>query len=58
LQLAVRGSAEALREKPLSSFPVPSAPLKWSDVTPESGGLRALVIPVIRLHAVSGFVRR
>jgi trimethylamine--corrinoid protein Co-methyltransferase len=34
LQLAVRGSEQALREKPLTIFSCcPTAPLKWSDVT-------------------------
>jgi len=34
LQLAVRGSGEALRSKPLTVFSCcPTAPLKWSDVT-------------------------
>ena len=34
LQLAVRGTAEELRAKPLTIFSVcPTAPLKWSDVT-------------------------
>lgn len=34
LQLAVRGSEEALRSKPLAVFSCcPTAPLKWSDVT-------------------------
>ena len=34
LQLAVRGSASALREKPLSIFSCcPTSPLKWSEVT-------------------------
>ncbi|MBD3368479.1 MAG: hypothetical protein GF405_09965 [Candidatus Eisenbacteria bacterium] len=37
MQLAVRGSAEALREKPLTVFSVcPTAPLKWSDVTAQN----------------------
>jgi len=37
LQLAVRGSAEALREKPLTIFSCcPTAPLKWSDVTSQN----------------------
>jgi len=37
LQLAVRGSAEALREKPLTVFSCcPTAPLKWSDVTSQN----------------------
>jgi trimethylamine--corrinoid protein Co-methyltransferase len=37
MQLAVRGSAEALREKPLAIFSVcPTAPLKWSDVTAQN----------------------
>ena len=37
LQVAVRGSAEALREKPLTIFSVcPTAPLKWSDVTSQN----------------------
>jgi trimethylamine--corrinoid protein Co-methyltransferase len=37
LQLAVRGSAEALREKPLTIFSCcPTAPLKWSEVTSQN----------------------
>ena len=37
LQLAVRGSAAALREKPLAIFSCcPTAPLKWSDVTSQN----------------------
>ncbi len=37
LQLAVRGSAEALKEKPLTIFSCcPTAPLKWSDVTSQN----------------------
>ncbi len=37
LQVAVRGSAEALRAKPLTIFSVcPTAPLKWSDVTSQN----------------------
>ncbi|MGD0485282.1 MAG: trimethylamine methyltransferase family protein, partial [Gemmatimonadales bacterium] len=37
LQIAVRGSAEALREKPLTIFSCcPTAPLKWSDVTSQN----------------------
>jgi trimethylamine--corrinoid protein Co-methyltransferase len=37
LQLAVRGSKEALREKPLTIFSCcPTAPLKWSDVTSQN----------------------
>jgi trimethylamine--corrinoid protein Co-methyltransferase len=37
MQLAVRGSAEALKAKPLSVFSVcPTAPLKWSDVTSQN----------------------
>jgi trimethylamine--corrinoid protein Co-methyltransferase len=37
MQLAVRGSAAALREKPLTVFSVcPTAPLKWSDVTSQN----------------------
>jgi trimethylamine--corrinoid protein Co-methyltransferase len=37
LQLAVRGSAEALREKPLTVFSCcPTSPLKWSDVTSQN----------------------
>ena len=37
LQVAVRGSAEALREKPLTIFSCcPTAPLKWSDVTSQN----------------------
>jgi len=37
LQLAVRGSPEALREKPLTIFSCcPTAPLKWSDVTSQN----------------------
>jgi trimethylamine--corrinoid protein Co-methyltransferase len=37
LQLAVRGSAEALADKPLTIFSCcPTAPLKWSDVTSQN----------------------
>ncbi len=37
LQLAVRGSKEALRDKPLTVFSCcPTAPLKWSDVTSQN----------------------
>jgi trimethylamine--corrinoid protein Co-methyltransferase len=37
LQLAVRGSAEALRARPLTIFSCcPTAPLKWSDVTSQN----------------------
>ena len=37
LQLAVRGSGQALAEKPLTIFSCcPSAPLKWSDVTSQN----------------------
>ena len=37
LQLAVRGSPEALAEKPLTVFSCcPTAPLKWSDVTSQN----------------------
>jgi trimethylamine--corrinoid protein Co-methyltransferase len=37
LQLAVRGSAEALAERPLTLFSCcPTAPLKWSDVTSQN----------------------
>ena len=37
LQLAVRGTAEALRERPLTLFSCcPTAPLKWSDVTSQN----------------------
>jgi trimethylamine--corrinoid protein Co-methyltransferase len=37
LQLAVRGSEEALRAKPLTVFSCcPTAPLKWSDVTSQN----------------------
>ena len=37
MQLAVRGSAVALRKKPLTIFSVcPTAPLKWSDVTAQN----------------------
>ena len=37
LQLAVRGSAEALSEKPLTVFSCcPTAPVKWSDVTSQN----------------------
>ena len=37
LQLAVRGSGPALREKPLTIFSCcPTAPLKWSDVTSQN----------------------
>jgi trimethylamine--corrinoid protein Co-methyltransferase len=37
LQVAVRGSEEALKEKPLSIFSCcPTSPLKWSDVTSQN----------------------
>ncbi|MGE5325888.1 MAG: trimethylamine methyltransferase family protein, partial [Deltaproteobacteria bacterium] len=37
LQLAVRGSAEALRAEPLTIFSCcPTAPIKWSDVTSQN----------------------
>ncbi len=37
LQLAVRGSSEELRKKPLTIFSCcPTAPLKWSDVTSQN----------------------
>ncbi len=37
LQLAVRGSADALKSKPLAVFSCcPTAPLKWSDVTSQN----------------------
>ncbi|MFH1573963.1 MAG: trimethylamine methyltransferase family protein [Acidobacteriota bacterium] len=37
LQVAVRGSAEALREKPLTVFSCcPTSPIKWSDVTSQN----------------------
>ena len=37
LQLAVRGSEQALRDKPLTIFSCcPTAPLKWSDVTSQN----------------------
>jgi len=37
LQLAVRGSEQALRDKPLTVFSCcPTAPLKWSDVTSQN----------------------
>ncbi len=37
LQLAVRGTEQALREKPLTVFSCcPTAPLKWSDVTSQN----------------------
>lgn len=37
MQLAVRGSAEALKAKPLTIFSCcPTAPLKWSDVTSQN----------------------
>jgi len=37
LQVAVRGSEQALRAKPLTIFSVcPTAPLKWSDVTSQN----------------------
>jgi len=37
LQLAVRGSEKALREKPLTIFSCcPTAPIKWSDVTSQN----------------------
>ncbi|MBM3789297.1 MAG: hypothetical protein FJW35_02995, partial [Acidobacteria bacterium] len=37
LQVAVRGTAEALREKPLTVFSCcPTSPVKWSDVTSQN----------------------
>jgi trimethylamine--corrinoid protein Co-methyltransferase len=37
MQVAVRGSAQALREKPLAIFSCcPTSPLKWSDVTSQN----------------------
>jgi len=37
MQLAVRGSEQALREKPLTVFSCcPTAPIKWSDVTSQN----------------------
>ncbi len=37
LQLAVRGTAQALKEKPLAIFSCcPTAPIKWSDVTSQN----------------------
>jgi trimethylamine--corrinoid protein Co-methyltransferase len=37
MQLAVRGSGQALREKPLTVFSCcPTSPLKWSDVTSQN----------------------
>jgi trimethylamine---corrinoid protein Co-methyltransferase len=37
MQLAVRGSAEALKSRPLTVFSVcPTAPLKWSEVTAQN----------------------
>lgn len=37
LQIAVRGSAEALKDEPLTVFSCcPTAPLKWSDVTSQN----------------------
>lgn len=37
MQIAIRGSKEALREKPLTVFSCcPTAPLKWSDVTSQN----------------------
>jgi trimethylamine--corrinoid protein Co-methyltransferase len=37
MQLAVRGSAQALRDKPLTIFSCcPTSPLKWSDVTSQN----------------------
>jgi trimethylamine---corrinoid protein Co-methyltransferase len=37
LQLAVRGSAQALRDKPLTIFSCcPTAPIKWSDATSQN----------------------
>jgi trimethylamine--corrinoid protein Co-methyltransferase len=37
LQLAVRGTGEALREKPMTIFSCcPTSPLKWSDVTSQN----------------------
>ena len=37
MQLAIRGSAELLKEKPLTIFSCcPTSPLKWSDVTSQN----------------------
>ena len=37
MQVAIRGSAQALREKPLTIFSCcPTSPLKWSDVTSQN----------------------
>ena len=59
LQLVVRGTKEALREKPLTVFSCcPTAPLKWSDVTSQNVVDCALhFIPVEYISMpLSGFV--
>ena len=58
-QLLVRGSAEALQEKPLAIFSCcPTAPLKWSDVTSQNTVDCALYsIPVEFISMpLSGFI--
>lgn len=59
LQLAVRGSLDALRAKPLTIFSCcPTAPLKWSDVTSQNVvDCAKLGIPVEYISMpLSGFV--
>ncbi len=59
LQLAVRGSEAALKEKPLTIFSCcPTAPLKWSDVTSQNVvDCAAASIPVEFISMpLSGFV--
>ncbi|MFH0981648.1 MAG: trimethylamine methyltransferase family protein [Planctomycetota bacterium] len=59
LQLAVRGTREALKAKPLTVFSCcPSAPLKWSDVTSQNVvDCAAYSIPVEYISMpLSGFV--
>ncbi|MGD8450954.1 MAG: trimethylamine methyltransferase family protein [Phycisphaerae bacterium] len=59
LQLAVRGSAEALRAKPLTIFSCcPTAPLKWSDVTSQNvvDCARAFIPVEFISMPLSGFV--
>ncbi len=59
LQLAVRGSSEALAAKPLSIFSCcPTAPLKWSDVTSQNVvdcALSAIPVEFISMP-LAGFV--
>jgi trimethylamine--corrinoid protein Co-methyltransferase len=59
LQLAVRGTADALKRKPLTVFSCcPTAPLKWSDVTSQNAvDCAELSIPVELISMpLSGFV--